>query len=218
MFEPNWGWSLPAHLWLVSGWSAQCRDPYKASTCTTNLAARNGPSAPLRRYPQRPALRLDRPHVSPPQVPGHVGVVRRRKAPRPTASTGPIDCYTRLRGHGARRGCGIRSPTSPTSAQDHQSAPSPRSRSQRFFAAAADGNLPNVSWVTPDWADSDHPGAPIAEGQAWVTRLVNAVMKGPDWKSTAIFLAWDDWGGFYDHVKPPRRRRPAATGYACPRS
>jgi hypothetical protein len=36
-----------------------------------------------------------------------------------------------------------------------------------------------------------------------VTRLVNAVMKGPDWKSSAIFLAWDDWGGFYDHVKPP---------------
>jgi phospholipase C len=38
MFEPNWGWSLPAHLWLVSGWSARCRDPYKASTCTSNLA------------------------------------------------------------------------------------------------------------------------------------------------------------------------------------
>jgi ribosomal protein L37E len=37
-----------------------------------------------------------------------------------------------------------------------------------------------------------------------VTRLVNAVMKGPEWKSTAIFLAWDDWGGFYDHVRPPR--------------
>jgi phospholipase C len=60
-----------------------------------------------------------------------------------------------------------------------------------------------VSWVTPDWADSNHPGAPIAQGQAWVTKLVNAVMRGPDWKSTAIFLAWDDWGGFYDHVAPP---------------
>jgi phospholipase C len=58
--------------------------------------------------------------------------------------------------------------------------------------------------VTPAWADSDHPGAPIGQGQAWVTRLVNAVMKGPEWKSTAIFLAWDDWGGFYDHVRPPR--------------
>jgi phospholipase C len=73
----------------------------------------------------------------------------------------------------------------------------------QFYSAAATGTLPNLSWVTPDWADSNHPGAPIAKGQAWVTRLVNAVMRGPDWKSTAIFLAWDDWGGFYDHVEPP---------------
>ena len=39
--------------------------------------------------------------------------------------------------------------------------------------------------------------------QSYVTSLVNAVMKSPDWNSTAIFLAWDDWGGFYDHVVPP---------------
>ncbi|HEY8628056.1 MAG TPA: alkaline phosphatase family protein, partial [Gaiellaceae bacterium] len=38
----------------------------------------------------------------------------------------------------------------------------------------------------------------------YVTKLVNAAMRGPEWKSTAIFLAWDDWGGFYDHVAPPR--------------
>ena len=54
MFEPNWGWSLPAHLWLVSGWSAQCSDPYKASTCTTQPRTGNGPPAPLRRYPHGP--------------------------------------------------------------------------------------------------------------------------------------------------------------------
>jgi phospholipase C len=41
-------------------------------------------------------------------------------------------------------------------------------------------------------------------GEAWVTDIVNAVMSGPDWKSTAIFVTWDDWGGFYDHVRPPR--------------
>ena len=37
-----------------------------------------------------------------------------------------------------------------------------------------------------------------------MTALVNAVMQSPDWNSSAIFLAWDDWGGFYDHVVPPR--------------
>ena len=43
----------------------------------------------------------------------------------------------------------------------------------------------------------------ISRGQAYVTSLINAVMQGPDWESTAIFLSWDDWGGFYDHLAPP---------------
>jgi len=51
---------------------------------------------------------------------------------------------------------------------------------------------------------SEHPPARVSDGQAWVTKAINAVMSGPDWKSTAIFLNWDDWGGFYDNVVPPR--------------
>ncbi len=43
----------------------------------------------------------------------------------------------------------------------------------------------------------------MSTGQAYVTGLINAIMQGPDWSSTAIFLAWDDWGGFYDHIVPP---------------
>ena len=71
------------------------------------------------------------------------------------------------------------------------------------MAAIASGTLPAVSWVVPNGANSDHPPASIANGQAYVTDLVNALMRSPDWSSTAIFLAWDDWGGFYDHVVPP---------------
>jgi phospholipase C len=63
--------------------------------------------------------------------------------------------------------------------------------------------LPAVSWVVPSGAVSEHPPARVSVGQSYVTSLVNAVMKGPDWSSTAIFLSWDDWGGFYDHVRPP---------------
>jgi phospholipase C len=74
----------------------------------------------------------------------------------------------------------------------------------RFLADARRGTLPAVSWVTPDQAHSDHPPASIRAGQAYVTNLINTVMKGPDWRSTAIFVLWDDWGGFYDHVVPPR--------------
>jgi phospholipase C len=74
----------------------------------------------------------------------------------------------------------------------------------RFLAAAKAGTLPAVSWVTPDQAHSEHPPARLSAGQAYVTSLVNAVMSGPDWASTAIFVSWDDWGGFADHVTPPR--------------
>jgi phospholipase C len=73
----------------------------------------------------------------------------------------------------------------------------------RFVAAAYGGTLPSVSWVVPDFAHGEHGPAAISDGQAWVTGLINAVMQGPDWNSTAIFLAWDDWGGYYDHVTLP---------------
>ena len=72
-----------------------------------------------------------------------------------------------------------------------------------FYAAAKAGKLPAVSWVVPSGELSEHPSAPVSFGQSYVTSLVNAVMRSPNWSSTAIFLAWDDWGGFYDHVPPP---------------
>src|SRR5207248_2814025 len=56
----------------------------------------------------------------------------------------------------------------------------------------------------PSGALSGHPSAPMSFGQSYVTSLINAMMRGPEWDSTAVFLAWDDWGGFYDHVVPPR--------------
>jgi phospholipase C len=72
-----------------------------------------------------------------------------------------------------------------------------------FVTAARNGTLPAVSWVVPDQAHSDHPPANIHAGQSYVTNLINTVMKGPNWNSSAIFLTWDDWGGFYDHAVPP---------------
>ncbi|HEY5223425.1 MAG TPA: alkaline phosphatase family protein [Microbacteriaceae bacterium] len=72
-----------------------------------------------------------------------------------------------------------------------------------FYAQAKKGTLPAVSWIDPTDAVSEHPPAKVSAGQAYVTGLINTVMQSPDWDSTAIFLSWDDWGGFYDHVKPP---------------
>jgi phospholipase C len=75
-----------------------------------------------------------------------------------------------------------------------------------FAADALKGDLPAVSWVTPTYALSDHPdaGANLCSGQNWTTRVIDALMEGPDWQSTAVFLTWDEWGGFYDHVPPPQ--------------
>lgn len=88
-----------------------------------------------------------------------------------------------------------------------QNDPAMRQRLQdtsQFYKDAKAGNLPEVSWVIPSGAVSEHPPAGVREGMAYVTGLVNAVMESPDWDSTAIFISWDDWGGFYDHVAPPQ--------------
>jgi phospholipase C len=75
-----------------------------------------------------------------------------------------------------------------------------------YYEEAAEGTLPSVSWVMPYSGAGEHPhnGEPIWRGMRHVTSIINAAMQGPDWESTAIFLTWDDWGGFYDHVEPPR--------------
>src|SRR5262249_46936938 len=63
-----------------------------------------------------------------------------------------------------------------------------------FYASARDGTLPAVAWIAPSSPVSEHPPALVSEGQAYVTGLINAVMQGPNWPDTAIFLSWDDWG------------------------
>lgn len=70
-------------------------------------------------------------------------------------------------------------------------------------ASNATCKLPAVSWLVPDDKDSEHPTAPMSVGQNWTTKQINAVMSGGCWSSTAIFLTWDDNGGYYDHVPPP---------------
>jgi len=72
-----------------------------------------------------------------------------------------------------------------------------------FYDDARQGRLPAVTWVAPTDEVSEHPPARVRTGQQYVAGLINAIMSGPDWNSTAIFLNWDDWGGFYDHVPPP---------------
>ena len=75
----------------------------------------------------------------------------------------------------------------------------------RVLTDVAAGQLAGVTWVIPDVQDSDHPGNNSSTGPSWVASVVNAIGKSPDWDSTAIVVLWDDWGGWYDNVKPPQK-------------
>jgi phospholipase C len=195
MFASNLGWSLPMHEALVSGWAAACTSPTDPLSCHTSLTGHTAPARTFNgpRYPWTDITYLLRKHgvswgyyVSP--------------GFQPDCANDAMDCAFVPQNFStpsiwnplARFGDVVAGGQS-KNIQD----------SKRFFRQARAGTLPDVSWVIPDYAHSDHPPASIAHGQEWVTRVVNAVMRSPDWKSSAIFLAWDEWGGFYDHVVPP---------------
>jgi phospholipase C len=66
----------------------------------------------------------------------------------------------------------------------------------------ANGRLAGVSWVNPSGRSSDHPNSNDGSGPSWVASIVNAIGNSQYWDSTVIFITWDDWGGWYDHVAP----------------
>jgi phospholipase C len=73
----------------------------------------------------------------------------------------------------------------------------------RFLTDIKNGHLANVTWITPTWPQSDHSGNRSITGPHWIASLVNAIGRSPFWNTTAIFITWDEWGGWYDHVVPP---------------
>lgn len=83
---------------------------------------------------------------------------------------------------------------------------------EQFFEDAARGTLPNVAWLNSGYlhdghAKSGHPPSSLCVGENYAVKVLNAVMNGPQWPTTALFLVWDEWGGFYDHVEPPVAER-----------
>ncbi|HEX3448487.1 MAG TPA: alkaline phosphatase family protein [Isosphaeraceae bacterium] len=206
MFEPVKSWSLPDHEYLVSGWSAKCKNA-RPSSCENNI------SGPYGLYQFDHAVDQEL-----------------------TQGTTSIDlAWTDLTyllfKHRVSWGYYIQTGQQPDCASDHMETCALPSQNYRtygiwnplplftdvqadqqeknvqpldnFLEQAHTGTLPAVSWVTPAQIDSEHPPGGVHQGQAFVTSVINSVMEGPDWKSSAIFLSWDDWGGFYDHVKPP---------------
>jgi phospholipase C len=82
--------------------------------------------------------------------------------------------------------------------------------------AIQDNNLPDVTWVIPSPSVSEHPGQGTwANGQQYVSSIINSIEASPDWPSTCIFLLWDDWGGYYDNIVPTQID-PAGEGFRVP--
>jgi len=85
----------------------------------------------------------------------------------------------------------------------------------QFVDDAAAGKLATVSWIVTPGMVSEHAPASVCVGENWTVSLMNALMQGPDWQSSAVFLTWDDFGGFYDHV-PPQQIDGYGLGFRVP--
>jgi len=218
MFEPNASWSLPSHLFMVSEWAAYCTQEDNPSSCVSGSAA------------SPPAKAQAHPAVSGGEV-GPKRLKNNKRNPNHQPIYAWTDLTYLLHKHHVSWGYYLVSGTEPDCENDAALTCAPIAQNSNtpgiwnplpwfdtvkadgqlgniqsvsnFYAAAKGGSLPAVSWVVPSGEVSEHPPSPVSYGQSYVTSLINAVMHGPDWGSTAIFLAWDDWGGFYDHVVPP---------------
>jgi phospholipase C len=198
MFEPDVAWSLPSHLFMVSEWSARCAvrgDP---------MSCRSAPQAPQDPPDFQPGSHPDYAWTDLTYLLHKYGVSWAYYVFAGSEPDCEDDAAMSCRAvHQSARTPGIWNPL-PYFDTVHTDGQLGNVQSlSNFFAAAKAGTLPAVSWVTPNGAVSEHPPALVSTGQTYVTGLINAIMRSPDWTSTAIFLAWDDWGGFYDHVVPP---------------
>ncbi len=77
---------------------------------------------------------------------------------------------------------------------------------EQFISDVQSGHLAQLTWLVPDLVVSDHPPASECSSENWTVEQINAIMSSKFWKSTVIVLTWDDFGGFYDHVPPPRTK------------
>ncbi len=181
MLESVHSWSLPSHMYEVSAWSANCTNPHDPMSCTSTGTPNDRSQANPTPFAWTDLTFLLHQHkVS-------WGYYLDHGAQLPGGSVGVPSIWNVLPGFTDVTTDGQTGNVQPMI---------------NFFTQAQNGNLPAVSWISPDPTDSEHGPALVSTGQAYVTGIINAVMQSSDWNSSAIFLAWDDWGGFYDHFNP----------------
>ncbi len=206
MFESTSSWSWPEHVYMVSGWSAICHEWSNPLSCYSaeppDPEPAGGKSNP---YTGPGAISLpwtdityllhkngvswryfvfegNEPDCEDDEAITCASVTQGPKTP---SIWNPLADFTDVQEDGQQ--------------EDIQSL-------NHFYTTVHEKSscgLPSVSWINPNRKVSEHPPSLISQGQAYVTTLINSIMRSPCWNSTAIFLSWDDWGGFYDHVVPP---------------
>ncbi len=200
MFQSDASWSLPGHLYLVSGWSARCAESGNPMSC---VAAVQNPGSPPGEPQNKTGAVPDYGWTDLTYLLHKYDVSWRYyvfKGEQPDCNDNAMFCKA-LPQSASTPGIWNPLPWFETVEQDRQRenvAPF-----NEFLQSARAGDLPAVSWLAPAESVSEHPPSSIRRGQAYVTGVINTIMRSRDWSSTAIFLAWDDWGGFYDHVVPP---------------
>jgi phospholipase C len=199
MFEPNASWSLPAHLFMVSEWSARCTlldDPMSCTSALDNpqsIGLRDTVVVARPNYAWTDLTYLLHQH----NVSWKYYVA---EGTEPDCEDDGMTCTPRPQSVGTPE---IWNPLPFFTTVQQDNELGNIQTLDHFFADVQAGTLPAVSWVVPNGQVSEHPPALVGAGQAYVTGLINAIMQSPLWSSSAIFLAWDDWGGFYDHFIPP---------------
>ncbi|MBV8085881.1 MAG: alkaline phosphatase family protein [Chloroflexi bacterium] len=193
MFSAAPSYTLPTHMFMVSGWSAKC-DTADPMSCKSNVVApAQGFDSSAHPYAWTDITYLL--HQAGVSWGYYVG----------DGSVGECDGDA-LFCPKSQQGASWNSYVNPmpgfaTVAQDDQEQNVQPTTA--FYDQIGNGTLPAVSWVMPDAVHSEHPPYSIQDGEAYVTDIVDRIMKSPEWDSTAIFVTWDEWGGFYDHVTPP---------------
>ena len=207
MFEAVKSWSLPGRLYQVSEWSARCRTRSPVS-CVNNIVGPYGVTRFGRAVKQllatgKSSIDLAWTDITWLLYAHHVSwAYYVQGGTQPDCAVNTAETCSPVKQNGATPGIWNPLPLFDDVQQDHQ-LHNIQSLAAYFDAARA-GTLPAVSWVTPSGRNSEHPPGSVHQGQAYVTAVINAAMESSDWNSTAIFLSWDDWGGFYDHAVPPQ--------------
>ncbi|MGB8700995.1 MAG: alkaline phosphatase family protein, partial [Thermosynechococcaceae cyanobacterium] len=195
MFEPIASSSLPAHVFMVSGWSAKC-EPHKPLSCKSEIdTPENYAWTDLTYMLQKKGISWKY------YINGAPKGVHGDSLEPDCEDSNEIMCVEK-QASVDKPGTWNPLPGFDTVIENRQLHNI--QDASNFYTDAKNGNLPSVSWIIPSARYSEHPPALTSPGQTYVTGLVNSIMKSPQWNSSAIFISWDDWGGFYDHVVPPQ--------------